>query len=106
MDLTIADIAAKLPADDSLKAWIEGWAELPADSTVAEFAAKFLQAAYRAQVEKNAIDPTATQITAYQEPTNGIVTLDVPTGIASYVATYSVNVRVPVDLNASIATLQ
>lgn len=106
MDVTIAEIAAKIPVGDSLKAWVEGWDALPGDATPAEFLAKFLQAAYRAQVTKNAVDPDGDQITAYSEPTNGTVTLDADTGILSYPATYSVNVRVPVDLDNSIATLQ
>ena len=53
MDLTLAEIAAAIPAADPLKAWWESAQALPGDTTTSEFFAKTLKAANDAQRAKN-----------------------------------------------------
>lgn len=103
-DLTIQNIADKI-SDTALKTWVESWDDLPTGVDTAEFLAKFLQAAYRAQVVYNTATPTPSPtITAYQQPIFGAVSLNTNVGLASYLATYGVQVRIPGDLDIAVAT--
>lgn len=105
MDLTIAEIAAQIPAADPLKAWWEAAAALPNDTTLSEFFAKTLKAASDAQRVKNANLPVGSRIDGYPAPTNGPVTIDASTNIQSFIATYSVRSRVAVNLDVAISPL-
>ena len=104
MDLTLAEIAAQIPAADPLKAWWDAAAALPADTTTSEFFAKTLKAASDAQIAKNANLPVGSRLDGYPVPVNGPVTT-ASNGLQSFVATYSVRSRVAVNLHVAISPL-
>lgn len=102
-DILFSELAAAISTTyPDVSAWWASAPALPANTTVAEFFAKTLHAAYRAQVTKNATLAAGSRIAAYPSPTNGAVTIDT-NGNTSYLATYAVQARVVVDLDASFA---
>ncbi len=101
-DLTIAQIAAKLPAGD-VKTWWESAAALPASATVNEFLAKTLKAAHEAQVTENANLEAGSKIDGYPAPVNGAVALDATTGVMAFRSTLSITTLVPVNFDESVS---
>lgn len=102
-DITPAELAAAITtAYPDIAAWWTSAANLPAQTTFAEFMSKTLHGAYRAAVTKNASLAAGTRIAAYPLPTNSPVTLDT-NGNSSYVATYTVQTRVATDLDTAFA---
>lgn len=105
MDLTIAEIAAQIPADDPVKEWWEDAAAMPANTGVNEFFAKTLKAASDAQRAKNANLTAGTRVDGYPAPVNGPVTTNATSGMQSFVSTYSVRTLVGVNLDVAISPL-
>lgn len=102
-DLTFAEISVKI-TDSDLKTWWDGIDALPNGLDTAEMFAKLLQAAYVAQVAKNAAAGNLVAgdaLNAYPSPTTGTVQTDTGTGIQFYNATYGVNIVAAVDLNTT-----
>ncbi|HIK27957.1 MAG: hypothetical protein N3E45_17120 [Oscillatoriaceae bacterium SKW80] len=104
-DITVAQLAAKIPAGDSVKTWWEDAADLPVDAPLNEFLAKTLKAAYEAAVAANANLAAGSRIDGYPEPINGAVTTDPETGIMAFISTLSVRTLVPVNFNSNISPL-
>ena len=102
-DLTVAKVAARIPAGDSVKAWWENAAALPADTSLNEFLSKTLKACHEAQVTENANLQAGSQIDGYPEPINGAVALDANTGVMAFRSTLSVVTLVPVTYDNSIS---
>lgn len=102
-DITFAELSAAISATyPDVSTWWSGADALPADTTVAEFFAKTLHAAYRAAIVKNANLAAGSRIAAYPAPANGAVTVDA-NGNTTYLSTYSVQTRVLIDLDAAVA---
>ena len=101
-DLTFAEISTALTAYPEMATWWNAAGALPANTTVAEFFAKTLNAASRAAITKNANLPAGSRIAAYPAPISGAMTIDA-NGFGSYLATFSVQARVSTDLNIAVA---
>lgn len=102
-DITPAELAAALTAlYPDVATWWTNAATLPANTTAAEFFAKTMHGAFRAATTKNTSLAAGSRIAAYPAPQNGAVTLDA-SGNSSYLASYTVQTRVAVDLDTAFA---
>ena len=102
-DITPTELAAALTAlYPDIATWWTNAANLPTNTTSAEFLAKTMHGAFRAATTKNASLAAGTKIAAYPAPQNGAVTLDT-SGNSSYLASYTVQARVAVDLDTAFA---
>jgi hypothetical protein len=95
-DITIAELAAGLPATDPISAWWAAAAVLPAETTVTEFLIRTLAGAEKAATTKNLTLPLGAKIQAYSSA-NGAVTPDTA-GNLSFARTAQISGRVAVTL--------
>ncbi|MEJ1929902.1 hypothetical protein WDZ92_06415 [Nostoc sp. NIES-2111] len=102
-DLTKAELISEI-TDTAVATWWTNAPALPVDVDMVELFAKSLQAAYIAQVKKNAAGtPEAGEsLNAYPQPATSNVTTDIETGIQSFTATYTVNAVFSVDNNLAV----
>lgn len=107
-DLTKAELSAKI-LDADLKTWWELTPDLPDKLTLAELFSKLLNAAYVAQVAKNAAQNPAPvvgeRLSAYPAPTAGAVSIDPGTGIQTFLNTCTVQTRVAANSDIAVANL-
>ena len=108
-DLTLAQVAAKLPAGAlvadapnndvklSLKALMNEASVTLTDPKVGEFLAKLIDGATLAQIDYNADEGNTLKIRSYPTPTLGTPLRDETSGVFFVNFTYNVQVAAPLD---------
>lgn len=102
--LTLAQVSAAFQ-DNAMTDYVNAMAPLPDGVGVEEFLAKFTQASYIAQEQKNRANTDAQDgelLSSFSPPQTTAPTVDTESGIQTYTSTHSVSVVAVVGLDTSV----